>query len=688
MQVFKMTIIMVTIITFLFVASIAGAESLFEDIADVPANLNLPTAATVGEDIYLVSGWDLATGWTKKMYRYNIPTDTWSTTTPSKASLPDIYTPRTEACNTGYMEDKDMFCVIGGQEGNGQTPIGPTDAVECYDVQTNSWSTEPSLPVAVAGAYCAVHEGVIYVTGGLMSGSAYNTDLWWFDTNAKIPGWSTASSSRPMSSAIGAGAITKDPYVSKTDAEYRFSQLIGTSPTSTHWGLTSEAWSTTADFQDRVYPCVIADGDYNTMIIGGADFQMTPPYPTYDDVVTYDSMEDQWTTADATMPLSRAAMACAEDDLGNIYLFAGYSTDDKAGKDLKLGRRYNSCLLRFDPLNTMLYNGGWLYLSRNVACGHWIKVLLFFYMLNTMIFQPAPADYDVAENGVARVKVDVDDGFLGPGRILGRDTDTGRVGTSDITIGLEPEDEDKNIFYADFEGLRLGIGINWNNTRWDVEEEEPATFSIRLSFKDDKNKAGEGQILEANDPDEAGTGEIWSPIWPATKGTFTYKWDAYFDSGDGLSMYLYADVVNNLSEGLVVHMLEGGVSVELPDAKGVNDCNVTLATGQWYKFSFALDLDNSLMTLSVDGVQSQCNALAVPFSSSTPVQGLGFVMPDDLTGGITYVDNIEVLGFEDPPVDDDDDDDATDDDDLIDDDDTTAPVDDDDDDDDGGCCGC
>ncbi len=152
-------------------------------------------------------------------------------------------------------------------------------------------------------------------------------------------------------------------------------------------------------------------------------------------------------------------------------------------------------------------------------------------------------------------------------------------------------------------------------------------------------------------------------------------------------MALYDDVVDELSHGLLVHMLEGGVSVEAPDAKAETDCDVSLDTGQWYSFSFALDLDQSKATLSVDGTESQCADISVPFGASAAVQGLGFVLPDDLIGGTTYIDNIEVLGFEPAPVDDDDtdDDDADDDDD---DDDVAADDDDDDDDDDDGCCSC
>jgi len=131
---------------------------------------------------------------------------------------------------------------------------------------------------------------------------------------------------------------------------------------------------------------------------------------------------------------------------------------------------------------------------------------------------------------------------------------------------------------------------------------------------------------------------------------------------------------------------EGGVAIDLPDSKGETDCDVTLATEQWYAFSLEINLDDGAASLYVDDAATQCAALVTPFDGDNPIQGFGFAMPDDLVGGVTYIGDVEVLGFEEPAPDDDDDD--SDDDDDDDDDDDTTGVDDDDDDDDDGCCGC
>ena len=665
----------------------AGTLDTFESIADAPANLNLPTAATVGDDIYLVSGWDLSTGWSQNMYRYSIPDDAWSTDTPEGDPLPAIPTPRTEACNTNFIEEAGLFCVVGGAEGNGMSYIGPTDAVECYDPDTNAWSALESLPQAVTGAYCAVRDGVIYVTGGY-TGSAYNTALYWLDTTAGSPTWTTAPSARPLSAAFGGGAITRDPTLTgKAQAgEYRFSQFMGNSASSTHWGLDSGDWSTAADKEQRGYVCTIPDGDFNTLFIGGGDFATSPPYTTYDSVIGYNALDDTWETAGATLPLSNGAMACTQDDEGNVYLFCGYSTDDD--KDLKLGVRFQACRLNMEPQERTVWPGSYLYLTQTAMCATWVSMAFAFYRQGSTMPEPVePADVEVADNGTARIRLSFDTSFTGSARLRARLAGTGRVGIADFMVADEPPDEEKKLFTEDFDTFRIGLRVNWDEHRWNPDEEGPLRFRPRIQFKD-----GSGTLMEAEDPDEAAAGQLWAPLYPIETGTFTYTWDAYFEDGDGLSLALYDEVADTLSHGLFVHMLEGGVQIETPDAKAETDYNVALTTGQWYTFSLTVDLDAGTATLAVDDTATDCTAVSVPFGAGAPVQALGFVLPDGLVGGTTLLDNIEVYGFEEPPIGDDDDTDIADDDTGPgdDDDDSAAGGDDDDDNDDNddGGCGC
>jgi N-acetylneuraminic acid mutarotase len=668
----------------LICAGTAGA-ALIEDLAPMPANLNLPTAAIVDDEfIYVATGWDLAIGWSTAMYVYSIEDDTWSTNVPAKAeALEPIPTPRTESCNTGMIDGYGKFCVIGGAEGTGMTYVGPTDVVECYDPAANAWSTIPQLPSVITGAYCTVYEGVIYVTGGY-TGSVYNNDLWYFDTTTKPPTWQTAAASSSVDAYGGGGALTRDPAF-VDDAEYRLSQFLGNSADSTHYGFTSGTWSAVSVFSDLIYPCVLPDGDYNTLIIGGGDFGAAP-YPTSDEIVSYSSTTDEWTTASQKLPLSLAGMACTQDSEGNIYLFAGYSTDDD--KDLKIVGRIRARLVRGHKVNNQAFPGGYMYLINSYFT--WANMFVFM-MLNPGA-GPPPADLDVADNGTARIKFDEDITSLKI-RIQISDSILGR--SDSITMPFTttpPADEDKNVFYEDWQSLRVGLNFRDDplnlRSRWERDDyaEGPFQFGVRVQFK-----AEEEKLLEINDPDVPTSGELFSRVYPIPNGTFTYTWDAYFDSGDGMSFALYDQVGNTRNIAYYIHMTQGAVTVEDPATKAVVDCSAAINTGQWYNFAFEMDHATGQGTLSIDDTATDCAAVATPFDSQNPVQATGWVTHDDINGGITYIDNIEILGFETPPPGDDDDDDSddddSDDDDSDDDDDDDSDDDDDDDDDDSGCCG-
>ncbi|MCZ7585149.1 MAG: hypothetical protein M5R36_18470 [Deltaproteobacteria bacterium] len=207
-----------------------------DTLEDVPAGLNLPTAVLDGNNIYLVSGYDDAIGWSDAVYRYDIDGDTWSTETEGSDPLEAIPTPRTESCNTGLIDGFDKFCVIGGAEGTGFTYDGPSDAVECYDPAANSWSSLDPLPTAVTGQYCAVHDGIIYVTGGY-TGSVFNTALWWLDTQNTGDGWQTATAAavRPVQSFNGRGRSPAIPISAAANTALRSSSAPRINPHISAW---------------------------------------------------------------------------------------------------------------------------------------------------------------------------------------------------------------------------------------------------------------------------------------------------------------------------------------------------------------------------------------------------------------------------------------------------------------------
>jgi hypothetical protein len=682
----------VSLLLFCLAGAVRADDDLVDDLADMPAGLNLPTAALVEDDIYVVSGYDVASGWTDAVYRYRIADDVWSTEAPGGGALAAIPTARTEACNTGMIAEIGAFCVIGGADGVGFTYGGPTDAVECYDPDANSWSNLEALPVAVTGAYCSVKDGVIYVTGGYSG--AFNTALWWYDTADTVTaGWQTAPGNRPASSFNGRGALTRDPALGG-QGEWRFSQFMGSDPAVTHFGLDSKTWLTGTANTDRVYSCVVPDGSFNTLILGGGDYVISPtaPYEATDEILSYSSIDDTWDTAEAALPMTWSGMTCVQDAEGNIYLFGGYSSDTK---ELSIGRRMKVQFLGLALMNRVFNPNGFAYMRYRL--GVWTDLIVYLMWANQMY----QATVEQADNGVARVKVP-DTATQGDGRVLALNTYTLRQWDFDIQIGDDDATEPEKVLTDGFDlmyhfklGLDQPVDTPFQTGTWDAEDDGPiwvGRLATRISFKKGAADSKADTAFAIEDPGAGVSGIFTTPLFPFESGEATVSWEMAMEDGDGLSMALLQYDSDLYFDRLRVDMLNGSLSMTDGESKAETDCSQSLSTGQWYQFELAMNLDTSTASLSVDGVETACQDVAIPFGESMPVSGVGFLL-DDTAAGTTWLDNIDVAAEpEDTPGDDD----SADDDSIGADDDDTAGTDDDDnddeggddDDDDDGGCGC
>ena len=69
----------------------------------------------------------------------------------------------------------------------------PTDAVEIYDLATNTWSAGPSYPIALSGLQCAIYQSVVVCAGGYKSNQFY-ANAYTIDLASSNPAWETLPS--------------------------------------------------------------------------------------------------------------------------------------------------------------------------------------------------------------------------------------------------------------------------------------------------------------------------------------------------------------------------------------------------------------------------------------------------------------------------------------------------------------
>jgi N-acetylneuraminic acid mutarotase len=153
---------------------------------------SMPTAragfaiAVYESKIYVIGG-SVGDSFTGNMEVYDTINDTWETVT----SMP---TPRADL-SANIVDDK--IYLMGGKTYSSGTPKhSQTNVNQVYDVKTNTWSTNTSMPVALQGYASTVIGSKIYVIGGAKQStsgvdSSVNT-LQIYDTQTGV--WDNANS--------------------------------------------------------------------------------------------------------------------------------------------------------------------------------------------------------------------------------------------------------------------------------------------------------------------------------------------------------------------------------------------------------------------------------------------------------------------------------------------------------------
>jgi N-acetylneuraminic acid mutarotase len=206
-------------------------------------------AAVTGPDgrVYVIDGWDGVTRWAK-LEAFDPQTQTWQLLPPPQLQRDDLAAVTgpdgrlyviggwdgTEALDTVEVYDLDAgwsdlsanlpiavrgagaavgsdgkIYVMGG-ETIAATDAGlvftPQEAVQVYDLQSNSWSTGPSLPEAWSfGAAVADSSGAIYLVGGVADGYIVEQTLVYLPAS----GWATANALPELRGQL-AGALGPD----------------------------------------------------------------------------------------------------------------------------------------------------------------------------------------------------------------------------------------------------------------------------------------------------------------------------------------------------------------------------------------------------------------------------------------------------------------------------------------------
>jgi Kelch motif protein len=140
-------------------------------LPDSPTSRAEVSAARLGDDTYVVGGFDTAGQSSSLVQRYDLRTGRWATVAP----LPQ---PLNHMSAIGYAG---RLYVVGGYASPGDTSTAAVRGFWRYDPATDRWQSMPDAPVARAAAGAAVIGHRLYVAGGRNDASSALSSLAIFD---------------------------------------------------------------------------------------------------------------------------------------------------------------------------------------------------------------------------------------------------------------------------------------------------------------------------------------------------------------------------------------------------------------------------------------------------------------------------------------------------------------------------
>jgi N-acetylneuraminic acid mutarotase len=190
-------------------SSSSTAESFWTNGAPMPTPRTEIAAALLGDNIYLIGGFDKSGQVTDIVEVYNLRNDSWTRVTPIPQPLhhtsatshngkiyvvggyTDPWIPTNklfiyDPIQNDWQEGKPMPTARGALNANfinetlyavGGSSDKPLPTNEAYDPSANAWTHKAAMPTARHHAASSVIDGKLYVIGGRISGSLDNIDV-------------------------------------------------------------------------------------------------------------------------------------------------------------------------------------------------------------------------------------------------------------------------------------------------------------------------------------------------------------------------------------------------------------------------------------------------------------------------------------------------------------------------------
>ena len=239
---------------------------------DSPLSRGEVSAALVGNDAYVVGGFDTTLHTTAAVQRLDLRTGRWSISTPLPVALNHMSA-------VGY---RGHLYVVGGYSMSGDTSTGAVRSFWRFDPASGRWSAMPAAPLARAAAGAAVLGHRLYVAGGRSDTQTTISNLAIFDFDTGV--WSLGPPLHHAREHVAAVAAAGAVWLlgGRALGQGNFADVERYTPGSSAWEQMAPMPIARSSFQ-----AVNADG--KVVVVGGESTV------TFSEVDELDPSADRWT---------------------------------------------------------------------------------------------------------------------------------------------------------------------------------------------------------------------------------------------------------------------------------------------------------------------------------------------------------------------------------------------------------
>ena len=285
---------------------VALEQSRWQAKAPMPTARSGLAVAAYENRIYAIGG-ETVGGVTEAVESYDVGTDSWSTLPSKPTAVADV-----QAAILGG-----MIYVPGGRLPSGEL----TDVLEVYDPRRSTWNRLASLPIAISGYALAAFEGKLYLFGG-WDGQGALASVYGYDPQADS--WRSLAPMPTARSHAGATTAAGAVYVL---AGYDGIQALAVNEAYFPARDTGEdsPWEVKSSLPDGRYGMGVASITDIVYVIGGLGEESDLPW------LEYLPGPDQWQSLNKPFSGSRSGLGVVAS---GSYLFAiGGRLDDAASNE-------------------------------------------------------------------------------------------------------------------------------------------------------------------------------------------------------------------------------------------------------------------------------------------------------------------------------------------------------------------